>query len=97
LRIVPGRVKSDPERFVQIMFSENFCRVRLAVAVGVAQHFDLIGTTLHDEDVAIRRGQKKSRIAKTAGVQLDLKSRRDVKLSVCWRPNHTRRVNCQNV
>src|SRR6476659_7861927 len=71
LRVVARWIKSDPERFVQIAFCKSFSHIRFAVAVGVAQHLDLVGATLYNEDVAIRSAEQESRIAKTTGVQFD--------------------------
>src|SRR6266481_5148565 len=71
LRIVAGWIKSDSERFVQIAFCKSFSHIRFAIAVAIAQHLDLIGATLYDEDVAVRCAEQESRITKTRGVQFD--------------------------
>src|SRR5207244_11684823 len=63
----------------------------------MVQHFDLIGAALGNEDVSVRRSEKKSRIAKPAGVRIDLKSRRHAKLRVGWTPDDTRWINCQKI
>ena len=97
LGIITWRIKRDPKWFVQTTFCKDFSRVWLAAAFGIAQHLDLIGSTLHDKDVAVRRGQQKSRIAKAAGVQDDLKSGWNLRLSVRRPANDARRINCQNV
>src|SRR5436190_1257498 len=74
LRVVAGWIKSDSERFVQIAFCKSFSHIRFAIAVGIAQHLDLIGATLYDEDVVIRCAEQESRVAKTSGVQFDFES-----------------------
>src|SRR5262245_21320102 len=84
LRVIAGRVKIDPERFTKIALCKSFRDVRLAIAVCIAQHLDLIGATLYNEDVAIRCGKKEPRIAKTGGVQLNFESRRNFGLCVSW-------------
>src|SRR5436190_1736108 len=71
LRVVTGWIKSDPERFVQIAFCKSFSHIRFAIAVDIAQHTDLIGAALYNENVAIRCGEQESRIAKNRGVTLD--------------------------
>src|SRR6266513_1389750 len=57
LRIVTGRIKRDPEWFVQIALRKYFGDVRFADVLCAAQHFDSIGAALSDEDVSIRRGE----------------------------------------
>src|SRR6266540_1477198 len=84
LGIVTRRIKRDPEWFLQTLFCENFGHVRLSVAFGVTQHLDSLGATLHDEDVAIGRGEQKSRITKPARIPFDRKTRRHTKLCACW-------------
>src|SRR5438132_8306804 len=67
LRIVTRWIKRDAERFVQTLFCKNFGErppKAFGVALCGAQHFDLISATLHHKDIAIRRGQQKSRITK---------------------------------
>ena len=69
--IVAGRIKSNAEWFVQIAFCKSFSDIRFAVAVGIAQHLDLIGVTLYNEDVAIRSALSRNRGSrKPAGVQI---------------------------
>src|SRR5439155_25690127 len=68
LGIVTRRIKRDPEWFLQTLFCENFGYVGLSVAFGVTQHIDSIGATLHYEDVAIGRGEQKSRSSKPARI-----------------------------
>src|SRR5439155_25463219 len=97
LGIITWRIKRDPEWFVEIALCKSLGHVRLTVALGIAQDFDLIGATLHDKDVAIRRGEKKSRIAKTAGVEVDPKAGRHTKLRTGWAINNVRPVNRQNI
>src|SRR5262245_41723042 len=75
LRVIAGRIKGDPERFVQITFCKCFSQIRFAITVGIAQHLDLIGATFYDEDVAIRRSEQESWILKSTGVQFDFESR----------------------
>src|SRR5438270_13589657 len=53
LRIVTRRIKSDPERFVQILFCKNFIGIGLAAALRIAQYLDLVRATLHNKDVAV--------------------------------------------
>ena len=65
LRVVARWIKSDSERFVQIAFCKSFSDIRFAIAVGVAQHLDLIGATLHNKDVAVRCAEQESRIAES--------------------------------
>src|SRR6478752_10644218 len=77
LRVVAGWVKSDSERLVQIAFYKSFSHIWFAIAVGVAQHLDLIGATLHNEGVAIRCAEQESRIVKYSGVQFDFEPRRN--------------------
>jgi hypothetical protein len=97
LRVVTGWIKSDPERFVQTAFCKSFVHIRFAIAVGIAQHFDLIGATLYDKDVAIWRAKQESRIAKTTGVQFDFESRRNFGLRVSWPFYNARPINCESV
>src|SRR5437867_9495198 len=69
LRVVAWWIKSDPKRFVQTAFCKSFSHIRFAIAVGIAQHLDLIGATLYYENVAIRCAEQESRIAKSSRVQ----------------------------
>src|SRR5262245_11029195 len=91
--IVARWIKSDSERFVQIVFCKSLRHIRLSVGVGIAQHFYLIGTTLYNEDVAIRRGEQKARVAKSAGIQFDFETRRNVGLCVGWSVYDVRPIN----
>src|SRR4029077_7051647 len=84
LRVVARWIKSDSERFVQIAFCKSFSHIRFAIAVGVAQHLDLIGATLHNKDVAVRCAEQESRIAEATGGQFDFESRRNFGLRVRW-------------
>src|SRR5262245_816446 len=93
LRVVAGRIKSDPERFIKIARCKSFRDVRLAIAVAIAQHLDLIGATLYNEDVAVRCGKKEPRIAKTGGVQFNFESRRNFGLRVSWPVYNARPIN----
>ena len=93
LRVVAGWIKSDPERFVQTAFCKNFGDIRLAIAVGIAQHLDLIGATLYNEDVAIRCAEQESRIAKSSRVQFDFEPRWNFGLRVSWPVYDTRSIN----
>src|SRR5438552_10919453 len=70
LGIIAGRIKRDSEWFVQIAFRKYFSNVRFAGVLLIVQHFDLIGAALGNEDVSVRRSEKKSRIAKPAGVRI---------------------------
>ena len=97
LRVVAGWIKSDPERFVQIAFCKSFSHVRFAITVGIAQHLDLIGATLYDEDVAVRCGEQESRIAKSSRVQFDFEPRRNFGLRVSWPVYNTRPINCESI
>jgi hypothetical protein len=97
LRVVAGWIKSDPERFVQIAFCKSFSHIRFAIAVGIAQHLDLIGATLYNEDVAIRCGEQESRIAKSSGVQFDFESRRNFGLRVSWSVYNVRPINRESI
>src|SRR6266480_1339282 len=81
----------------EIAIRKYFGNVRFTGVLCVAQHFDSIGAALSDEDVSIRRGEQKSRIAKPAGVQVDLKSRRHTKLRVRWTTDDAGHVYCQNI
>src|SRR6478609_4996058 len=97
LRVVAGRIKSDPERFIKISLCKSFSDVGLATAVAIAKHLDLIGATLHNEDVTVRRAEKESRIAKTSGVQFDFESRRNFGLRVRWPGHNARPINCESI
>src|SRR5436190_4470933 len=97
LRVVTGWIKSDPERFVQIAFCKSFSHIRFAIAVGVAQHLDLIGATLYNKDVAVRCGEQESRIAKPGSVQFDFESRRNFGLCVSWPIYDVRLINCESI
>jgi hypothetical protein len=97
LRIIPRRIKCDPKRLVQTVFDECFDDIRFSAASGIAQRLDSICPTFHDEDVAIGRGEQKTRIAETAGVQFDIKTGWNPRLSVCRTINDASPVNCQNV
>jgi hypothetical protein len=97
LRVVAGWIKSDPDRFVQPAFCKNFVHIRLAIAVRVAQHLDLIGATLYNEDVAIRCAEEESRIAKSRGVQFDFEPRRNFGLRVSWPVYNVRPINCESI
>src|ERR1044071_3162255 len=68
LGIIPGGIKGDSKRLVQAALSEDFIGVGPAARLRVTQYPNLIGATFHDKDVAVWRGQKKSRITKSAGV-----------------------------
>src|SRR4051794_28312063 len=76
LRVVAWWIKSNAERFVQIVFCKSLSHIRFAIAVCIAQHLDLISAAFHNENVAIRCAEQESRIAKTSGVQFDSESRR---------------------
>src|SRR5258708_37632966 len=97
LWVVAGWIKSDSERFVQIAFCKSFSHIRFAIAIGIAQHLDLIGATLHNKDVAIRCAEQESRIAKTTGVQFDFESRRNFGMRVSWPVYNVRPINCENI
>src|SRR2546423_7349593 len=97
LRVVAGWIKSDPERFVQGLLCKNFGDVGLAIVVGIAQHLDLIGATLYNEDVAIRCAEQESRIAKSRGVQFDFEPRRNFGLRVSWPVYDARPINCESI
>src|SRR4029077_10610273 len=97
LRVVAQWIKRDPERVVQVAFCKNFCDVRLAIAVCIAQHFDLVGATLYNEDVAVRCGEQEPRIAKSSGVQFDFESRRNLGLIINWPVYDTRPINRESI
>src|SRR5436190_14058330 len=97
LRVVAWRIKSDPERFVQTAFCKNFSDVGLAIAVCIAQHLDLIGATLYNEDVAIRCAEQESRVAKSSRVQFDLEPRWNFWLHVSWPLHNVRPINRENI
>src|SRR5438093_822268 len=97
LRVVAWWIKSDPERFVQTAFCKNFSDVRLAVAVVIAQHLDLISATLYDEDVAIRCAEQESRIAKSSRVQFDFEPRWNFELRFSWLVYDTRPINREDI
>ena len=97
LRIVAGWIKRDPERFVQTAFCKNFGDVGLAIAVGIAQHLDLIGATLYNEDVAIRCGEQESRIAKSSRAQFDFEPRWYLGLRFSWPVYDTRPINHESI
>jgi hypothetical protein len=97
LWIIARWIKSDSERFVQIAFCKNFVRIRFAIAVGIAQHLDLVGATLYNEDVAIRSAEQESRIAKTSGVQFNFESRWNFGLCVSWPLQNARAINRESI
>ncbi len=97
LRVVAGWIKSDPERFVQGLLCKNFGDVGLAIAVGIAQHLDLIGATLYNEDVAIRCAEQESRIAKSSRVQFDFEPRWNFGLRFSWPVYDTRPINREDI
>src|SRR6185436_8068608 len=97
LRVVARWIKSDPERFVQTFCCKKFSDVRLAIAVAIAQHLDLIGATLYDEDVAIRCAEKESWIAKSSREQFDFEPRRNFGLRVRWPVYNARAINCESI
>src|SRR6266480_1127232 len=68
LRIIPRRIKRDPEWFVQVVFGEDFIGIGPAALLCIAQYPNLIGATFYDKDVAVSRGEQKTRVAETAGV-----------------------------
>src|SRR3954452_23036909 len=74
LRRIAGRIKGDSERLVQVVFGEDFIGFGLAALLCIAQYPNLIRATFHDKDVAIWRSEEKARIAKTAGIKLDLET-----------------------
>src|ERR1043166_1935696 len=69
--LVAGWINRDSERFVQIAFCKSLSYIRFAIVIGIAQHLDLIGAALYNEDVAIRCSKQEPWIAKTSGVQFD--------------------------
>src|SRR5215475_11893962 len=84
LWVVAGRIKSDPEWLVQALFCKHFSDAGLAITVCIAQHLYLIRATLYNEDVAIRCGEKESRVAKATRVQVDFKPWRNFGLRIIW-------------
>src|SRR6266498_3312161 len=97
LRLITGRIKGDSKRLVQTVFSKCFDEVRFPTAFGIAQRLDPVRSTFHDEDVAIGRREQKTRVAETAGVQSDLKTGWNLRLSVRRTINDARPVNCKNI
>src|SRR6266481_7537016 len=82
LRLIIRWIKGDSKRPVQVVFGEDFIGVGPAALLCIAQYPNLIGATFHDKDVAIWRSEEKARIAKTAGIEANLKSRRDLGLRI---------------
>ena len=80
LRLRAGRIKGKPERFVELIFGENFNLLGFPVAILVAHDLDLIGAALADENVSVRRSPENARITKTGGILFDLESGRDPEL-----------------
>jgi hypothetical protein len=68
LRFITGRIKGDPKGLVQVVFGEDFIGVGPAALLCIAQYPNLIGATFYDKDVAVWRGEQKTRITKSAGV-----------------------------
>src|SRR6266487_4387399 len=97
LRVVAWWIKSDPEWFVQTAFCKSFSHIRFAIAVGIAQRLDLIGSTLYNEDVAIRCAEQESRIAKSSRVQFDFEPRWDFELRFSWPVYDTRPINREDI
>ena len=89
----------DVKQFIESLPPTTLVAVGYASngSVRIAQDFDLICTTLHDKDVAIRPSEEKSWIAKTFGVQFDFKTGRHTKRHTGWTINDPRPVDCQNV
>jgi hypothetical protein len=97
LRVVAWWIKGNAERLIQIAFCKSFSHIRFAIAVCIAHHLDLIGATLYNENVAIRCGKEKSRIAKSSSVQFDFEPRWNFGLRTGWPVNHTRPINCESI
>src|SRR4030095_17191035 len=72
VRLAARRIKGDPKGLVQVVLGENFIGVGRAAFLCIAQYPNLIGATFHDKDVAVWRGEQKTRIAATAGVYVDI-------------------------
>jgi hypothetical protein len=96
-RLVTWRIKSDSKRLVQIPFGEDFIGVGPAALLCIAQYPNLIGATFHDKDVAIGRGEQKTRVAKTAGVQVDLETRGNPGLKIRRTIDYAGAINRQNI
>src|ERR1051325_3360628 len=96
-RVFAGRVKSDPEWFVEISFRERFSQVRFTIAVCIAKYLDLIGATFYNEDVAIRGCEQEPRIAKAAGIQFDFKTWRNFWLRVRRPVYNMRLIDAKNI
>src|SRR4030095_13207779 len=97
LRVVAGRIKSDPERFVKIALCKGFSHIRFPIAVSIAEHLDLIGQMLYNEKVAVRWGKQESRIAKSSRVQFNFESGRSFGLRVRWTGHNPRPINCASI
>src|SRR5262249_46182919 len=91
------RIKCDPEWFVERAFCKNFGDIGFSIAIGVAQHLDLVCATLDDKDVAIWRGEQEPWVAKSAGIQFGLEPRRNFGSRVAWAVYDTRPINCQSI
>src|SRR5690242_17149685 len=75
-----GRVEGNPKWLLQRVGGEEFLHLSTAIAVLVAQNFDLIGATFDHEDIAVWRSQEITRIAQATRVFFDAKSERHSKL-----------------
>ena len=91
------RIKCHPERLIQTALGKYIGDVGLPAAFCVPQHLDLIGATLRNEDISIRRGAQISGIAKAFSVHLDLKTGRHLELCTRRTLDDARPVNCPGI
>src|SRR5205823_11175264 len=59
--------------------------------------FNLVRATFDDEDVAIRRGEKKSRVTKSTGVQFNLETGRNSRSRIRRPVCDTRRIDREEI
>src|SRR5438034_2600482 len=78
------------------MFFFFFLMIRRPPRSTLFPYTTLFRSALGNEDVSVGRSEKKSWIAKPAGVHIDLKSRRHAKLRVGWTPDEDRKSTCLN-
>src|SRR5262245_59086711 len=97
LRVVPGWIKSNTEWLVQTSFCKSFSHIRLAITVCIAQHLYLVRATLDNEDVAIRRREQETRIAKSARIQFDFKSGWNFGSCVSRPTHNSGSIDCESI
>jgi hypothetical protein len=97
LWLVTWRIKSDSERLIQIVFGERFGSGWFSAAVGMAQNLNLIFPALYDKNIAVRRGEKKTWITESTGIQFAFEASWDLWSGICRTIDNARPINCQNV